>query len=243
MDRTTSLVTALLLIFILLIAVLVVSPLSETAAFAEPAAYSEVPLQAADASAISYLDDPLVFTPSFTVTLPIVLHGYRYRPPCSPESPFSLEIAAINQIVPDETRDAPERALAEAEWLDRIEEGFPTLVEALADSGACWTRVELKWSQIQPNPPPAPYHFTFFDERLQLLADSGVQIVGLVNGVPDWAGEHELGPIYRSSPEHPDRIPDFTQFLTDLVSRYKQPPYSIRVRLGTTDNIQTDRRR
>ena len=225
MNRTTSLVAVFLLCVVCMLAVLAVSPLSETAAFSEPPAHSELPLlEASDTLAILHLDTPLDFTPEFTVTLPVVFKSYRYRPPCTPESPFSNEIAAIHQIVPDELWATPERARAEAEWLERIDEGFPTLVEALADSGACWTRVELKWSQIQPEPPPADYDFdelAWFDERLQLLADSGVQIIALVHGVPDWAGEEAAGPIYQ------EQVPDFAQFLTDLVSRYKQPPYNV----------------
>lgn len=222
MDRTTSLVAAFLLCIVSLSAVLVVSPLSETAAISQSLAYGEVPLpQAADALAIPDSDDPLISTPTFTVALPVVLDGYRYRPPCSPESPFSIEIAAIHQVEPDEAWATPERILAEAEWLERIEEGFPTLVEALVDSGACWTRVELNWRQIQPDPPPAPYRFSYFDQRLQLLAESGVQVLALVHRVPPWAGENWHGPIY------PDRMDEFAQFLTDLVERYKQPPYNV----------------
>jgi len=149
MDRATSLAAAFLLCIVFLSAVFVVAPLSETAAFSEPQVDSEVPLlQAVNASAISDLDVSLVSTTTFTCTLPVVLNGYRYRPPCSPESPFSIEIAAIHQVVADEAWAAPERAVAEAEWLERIQESYPTLAQALAVSGACWTRVELNWAAI-----------------------------------------------------------------------------------------------
>ena len=222
MDRSGSLVVAFLLFVLCLSAVLLFSPFGETAAFSQPPVYNEVPLpEAADTLAISYRDAPIVSTPTFTVMLPLVMADYRDRLACSPGSPFSIEIAAIHQVVPDASLDASQLALAEAEWLERIEEGFPTLVEALAETGACWTRVELKWAQIQPDPPPAPYRFSYFDEKLQLLAESGVQIIALVHGVPQWASEELAGPIY------PDRIDEFAQFLTDLVGRYKQPPYNI----------------
>ena len=222
MGKSTSLIAGLIVCVVCLGAILVLSPLSETVAVSESQAYGELGLQdMEDPLAASHLSTALELTPSFTVTLPLVMADYRYRPPCSPESPFSITIAAIHEVVPDEARDAPERALAEAQWLERIEEGFPTLVEALADSGACWTRVEVKWSDIQPEPPPAPYDFSWYDEKLQLLAGSGVQILVLVHNIPDWAGAHEMGPI------DIERVPDFAQFLTDLVSRYQQPPYSI----------------
>jgi hypothetical protein len=225
MDRTTSFATVFLLCIVTALAVLVVSPLSRSAALSQSLVPGEVPPpEASDSLAITQLDAPLDFTPQFTVSLPIVMRDYRYRPPCSIDSPFSIEIAAIHQVVPDDTLDATERAMAEIEWLERVEEGYPTLVQALADSGACWTRIELKWSQIQPEPPPAPYSdydLEWFDERIQLLSDAGIQIIAVVHDAPYWAAEETAGPIY------PERVPDFAQFLTDMVGRYKQPPYNI----------------
>jgi hypothetical protein len=42
-----------------------------------------------------------------------------------------------------------------------------------------------------------------------------------VDGVPEWAGTSRIGPIA------PDRLDEFYQFLTDVVTRYKEPPYNI----------------
>ena len=225
MDRTTSFAALILLCIVSLLAVLVFSPLSETAALSEPLASGEVPPQeASDALVNAQLDVPLDFTPEFTVTLPIVMRNHRYPLPCTLESPFSIEIAAISQVIPDDTLDATERAMAEIEWQERVEDGYPTLVQALADSGACWTRIELKWRQIQPEPPPADYSYDdleWFDERIQLLSDAGVQIIAIVHDAPYWAAEERPGPIY------PEQVPAFAQFLTDMVGRYKQPPYNI----------------
>lgn len=194
----------------------------DTIAASGPLKYEESPvLQVPDALHVSNMAVPVQSTPEFTVTLPIIMGAYRNRPPCTPDSPFSIQIAAIHQVDPGQEEAAPERVLEEAEWQARIQEGFPTLVEALAASGACWTRAELSWPQIQPDAPPAPYDYSFFDGRLQLLAESGVQIGAMINKVPSWAGDPWHGPIY------PERLGDFTQFLTDVVNRYKQPPYNI----------------
>ncbi|MGD8473372.1 MAG: cellulase family glycosylhydrolase [Anaerolineae bacterium] len=181
-------------------------------------------METSNSLATAQLDAPLDFTPKFTVSLPIVMRNHRYRLPCTLESPFSIEIAAISDVIPDDTSDATERAMAKIEWQERVEEGYPSLVQALADSGACWTRIELKWRQIQPEPPPAPYSdydLGWFDERLQLIADAGIQIIAVVHDAPYWAAEESTGPIY------PEQVPAFAQFLTDMVGRYKQSPYNI----------------
>ena len=91
------------------------------------------------------------FSPTVSIMLPIVMNNYRDTPSCTLDSPFSLEIAAIHQISPAGGQAGT--AEAEAAWLARYEEGFPTLVEALERSGACWTRIEISWHKIQPDSP------------------------------------------------------------------------------------------
>ena len=111
---------------------------------------------------------------------------------------------------------------AEAEWMARYDEGFPQLIEALKSSGACWARVRVDWGWIQPDPPPADYVWApYHDDKLRLVAESGVQLIAHIDNVPGWAGDLAYGPIHR------DRLDDFAQFLTDLVNRYKQAPYNI----------------
>jgi hypothetical protein len=111
--------------------------------------------------------------------------------------------------------------MSHAEWLAVYEEAFPTLMEALEESGAGWSRVRVDWSMIQPDPPPAGYVWHQYDDKLGLLAETGVQLIATVADAPDWAAEAPCAPIY------PGQVDEFAQFLTDLVDRYKQPPYSI----------------
>lgn len=161
-------------------------------------------------------------TPWVTVTLPLILNGYFSRLSCPADSPFGIEIAALDKILPATNAVRSPSAVQEAAWLARVEAGFGTLVDALEASGACWTRLQIKWSTIQPDPPPAPYVWKPEDEyNLALVAESGVQTIAIIHDVPDWAqdnGEQRIAA---------DRLDEFAAFLTDLVNRYKQPPYNI----------------
>ena len=160
-----------------------------------------------------------VFT--FTVFLPLV--GRDYCPASSMvASPFALEIAALHQIE-GQGLARTVRPMTEAEWLAAYEETFPTLLEALEESGAGWARARINWSWIQPDPPPSDYVWgPYHDEKLRLVAETGVRLIATVADSPDWAADFPCAAIY------PDRLGEFAQFLTDLVNRYKQPPYNIK---------------
>jgi hypothetical protein len=188
------------------------------------------PSESPDAPATRELN--LQASTPMTVSLPLVQREYFSPLPCSPASPFGIEIAALHEVgglhqVQPPTREAQSvDALAEAQWLERVEAGFATLVDALESSGACWTRVQVNWAMIQPNPPPAPYVWgPYHDDLLKLVAESGVQIIAVVHDVPDWAQDPQGSGEQRVSAA---RMGDFAQFLTDAVNRYKVSPYNIR---------------
>jgi len=172
-----------------------------------------------------------------TTYLPLIVGGNNSCTALEVPSPFSLQIAALHQVAGTEIAtlrqaegDSPEsnlRPLAEAEWLAVYDQPFPTLMAALKESGAGWARVRINWSWIEPNPPQAgqppnyvwgPYH----DQKLRAGAETGVKLIATVADLPDWAGVSPCTPLY------PDRRDEFARFLTDLVKRYKQPPYNIR---------------
>ncbi len=137
------------------------------------------------------------------------------------DSPFGLEIAALGEI-----KSAGVQSLSEAEWRELYAAEYAQLTDALEESGADWTRVVVDWGTIQPDDPQAgssPYNwYPYHDVKLGLVADTGVQIIATLHHIPDWAADNSCGPIYTN------RLDDFAQFLTDLVYRYKQPPYNIR---------------
>jgi hypothetical protein len=136
-------------------------------------------------------------------------------------SPFSIEIAALHQVN-GLGHEATVMASAEADWLALHAATYVTLTEALRDSGAGWARVRVGWSQIQPDPPPADYVWgPYHDEKLRLVRESGVRLIATVADAPEWAADSPCKPIYT------ERLDEFAQFLSDLVKRYKQPPYNI----------------
>lgn len=161
-------------------------------------------------------------TAASTAWLPIIANNYRPRPACTAESPFGLQIAALHEIVPRGVSPDGPVPKTEADWWALYGDSFPRLVDALEASGACWARLRVDWSLIQPNPPPAAYVWEpYHDDKLRLIAETGVRILATIDGVPSWAGPVTRGPIYS------DRLDEFVQFLTDVVNRYKQPPYNI----------------
>jgi len=125
--------------------------------------------------------------------------------PCdSVPSPFSISIAELFGV------------------------NFPSQVQALKDSGAGWARINLEWWRVEPNAPSGPgvhlYNWSLYDNKLGAVTAIGVRPIVIVDGVPSWAdttGSPFCPPI--SS----DRLDEFSEFLTDLVNRYQQPPYQI----------------
>jgi hypothetical protein len=138
-------------------------------------------------------------------------------------SPFSIQIAALDQVRDRQGADLPGWPSAQAERPVLSAEAFSRLREALRESGAGWARVRIGWLYIQPDPPPAEYAgWSYNDEQLGLLAETGVRLIATVADAPSWAADSPCAPI------HLDRLDDFGQFLSDLVNRYKQPPYNIK---------------
>jgi len=150
--------------------------------------------------------------------------------PPGTSSPFALQVAALHQVTPntmmlkDGTLASPQ---SEAELLTLYEATFAKVTDALRQSGAGWARVRIEWEMIEPDPPEpgeppdyvwGPYH----DVKLRLVAEAGVRLIGTIVDAPSWAASVPCAPIYA------DRLDEFAQFLTDLVNRYKGPPYNIK---------------
>ena len=174
----------------------------------------------------------LTQTDTVSIFLPLAMNNEQVRPACSPDSPFSLQIAALHEVEPNAQGILEEKALTEEEWLALYQDSFPTLLDALEDSGACWSRVRIVWDWIEPDAPvegmpPAYYWGPYHDENLALVAGTGVQLIGTIDDVPDWAADEPFN--LSCSPIRADRLDEFARFVTDLVNRYKQPPWNIHV--------------
>ena len=173
-------------------------------------------------SAVRLLFDQTTDAGQTQVFMPFVAVGFCSASETLP-SPFALQIAALHQVTATKvTGGYAMRPMSEAEWLATVDGAFPTLLEALKESGAGWARVRISWRWIQPEPPPAPYVWgPYHDEKLRLVAETGVKLIATVADAPDWAAESPCAPIYS------DRLDEFAQFMTDLVNRYKEPPWNI----------------
>ena len=101
-------------------------------------------------------------------------------------------------------------------------------LEQAVDGGVHWVRYSaFHWDRIEPlRTHPPTYHWTEVDEAgLRNARDNGLQVIATVQFTPLWAQKYSgsyCGPI------HQDWFDEFAQFLTALVRRYKDPPYSVR---------------
>lgn len=160
------------------------------------------------------------------------------NPTVKPEMQISIPTSSTTQS----RTIAPSPTLTESGSTNIIEENLPPSVggihlhypvqpqwlDAVIQSGARWTRLDVFfWDKIEPvklNPPE--YDWSQVDEKsLIRLADSGIQLIAGILYTPDWAQKYPgiaCGPI--AQPE----LDRFADFMAALVSRYSQPPFSIR---------------
>ncbi|MBN1659073.1 MAG: cellulase family glycosylhydrolase [Anaerolineae bacterium] len=228
----------LCLIVFLLLFMTLLTRVPDAGATDPAAVHPEIEILSLSAVA-SISDDSHILTSSRTITtstylslLPIMLRNHRNLPPDSPDSPFSLQIAALHQVVPDEFGQTSRDRHAQDEWRALYEANFTRLVDALQESGASWSRVRINWAVIQPDAPlegqPPVYVWgPDHDEKLALIADTGVHLIGTIDDVPGWAADEPYQ--LTCSPVRQDRLDEFAQFVTDLVTRYKEPPWNIHV--------------
>jgi hypothetical protein len=159
---------------------------------------------------------------TFTLSLPVVLQCFKPMK----IAPFGVTIAALHQITSTTAATGQVGALTGDQYRAHLDAAFPTLVEALRDSGAGWTRLYLQWQEIERNAPIAGipvYDWSWYDPKVQAISGAGVQIVATVGSPPAWAaGSTQCGPFL------PGRQADFIRFLKDLVTRYKYAPYNVK---------------
>jgi hypothetical protein len=161
-----------------------------------------------------------------TLFIPLLSHD-RQVPDV--RSPFSLQIAALHQVSTNVffLSDGTYAIIpAETESSTAEESSYGYLAAALKDSGADWTRVRVEWELIEPNTPvpgqQPEYDWQYHDENLRVVADTGVRIIATLSDSPSWAASSPCAPIYT------ERLDEFGRYLTDLVNRYKEPPFYIR---------------
>jgi hypothetical protein len=161
---------------------------------------------------------------TLTVHMPL-----SYRVYCPKAlSPFGIEIDKLDLF--------PELLEREAGLAWYEAEVFPNLLEAFKGSGAGWTRIMIRWRQLEPrDKDPGEYAgWAHYDEKLGSVAETGAETIVIIGANPDWAATTLDGPI--------DIAPmaEFTEMLTAVVNRYKDPPYNVRhwELYNEADNVQ-----
>jgi hypothetical protein len=89
--------------------------------------------------------------------------------------------------------------------------------QSLVDSGATWVRVPVLWSTIEPEDvDPVDYAWNVPDKTLSAARSGmgGFQLVATIASAPNWAATFPNGPI------HPDKLPEFAEFVGAVVERY-----------------------
>jgi hypothetical protein len=150
---------------------------------------------------------------TFQVYLPFSLGNYisdyYWR------SPFSISIAALHQLFLTAPPDVD---------VDSDTTPFSTLIDAFHASGATGTRVELKWSVVQPDE-LANYNWSWYDRVFGLLSQSGIQMLVTVELANEWAVDLNAPACAPIDPEHYDEM---EYFLQALVARYTGAPYNVK---------------
>lgn len=90
------------------------------------------------------------------------------------------------------------------------------------ETGVGFVRIYFSWSRMEPNSTePATYNWSSYDPLFLSLAQKGVGTIALVDGCPQWACPHRIGPLYE------DRYDDFARFMQAAAARYSQAPYNV----------------
>lgn len=96
------------------------------------------------------------------------------------------------------------------------------LVAAMHDAGIRSVRVPLRWTLIEPQ--KGRFTWAKTDRAVNLLAQNGFDIIGVLTWVPTWAnGQSDANTPASHYPEAypPDKVSDFTSFATAVAARYQ----------------------
>ena len=101
-------------------------------------------------------------------------------------------------------------------------------LQQMAQANVYWVRRNgVFWSKIQPDEGGAYKWEELADLENELLAAkvSGIQVILVVRGTPDWAA---VVPGFGCSRIHEIHLPAFVDFMQELVERYSGPPFNVK---------------
>jgi hypothetical protein len=94
----------------------------------------------------------------------------------------------------------------------------------VAQMGACWVRIPLRWSLIEPaNTTPENYQWPAdFDTALAQLGRQNIRIILTLSDNPSWAATFGHGPIDKTD------IRELVEFMVAAVDHYGAQPYNVK---------------
>jgi len=164
---------------------------------------------------------PIILT-SALVTLVLVLGSIPDTLAQTASSPTSLYLPIITR----EYIDKPFVSIFGVQ-MDGAINNDGGLTQAV-EGGSYWVRFDaFAWDLIEPLETTAPmYNWAAVDETSLINASqNGLNVIAVVKFIPDWAQKYSgsgCGPIKSEA------FSKFAEFLSALVSRYKNPPYNIK---------------
>lgn len=146
-----------------------------------------------------------------TVYLPTVSSSLSTERP-----PYAIQIAGLSQITTSAAianLPAREAEIAKENLIAELDAAFPSMLQAIVDSGAGYARVYIDWNTIQPDPGGA-YNWAFYDLRLPRLHNAGLGLIATVTNAPAWAKlNQDLCQVIAD-------VDAYYQFLETLARRY-----------------------
>lgn len=147
------------------------------------------------------------------IYLPLIDNAYIPEPP-----PFSIQIAGMSQIQASSVfaeLSQAEAAQVQEELIAELDAAFPSILDAIKESGAGYVRLYVDWASIQPAM-GADYDWSFYDKRLEKINDAGLGIIATISGVPAWAKEGKEPCNIMSA----DGVQAYYAFLDEVAERY-----------------------
>ena len=100
--------------------------------------------------------------------------------------PYSVQIAGLSQITTGAdfaNLTAGEAAAVKENLIAELDVAFPSMLEAIVQSGAGYARVYIDWNAIEPVE-NGPYSWSFYDNRLPQLHEAGLGMIATVTNCP-----------------------------------------------------------
>ncbi len=101
-------------------------------------------------------------------------------------------------------------------------------LQAMRKAGAYWLRHDVRWEDVQPTGPEEWNWAALANLENQLLyaQEYDMQLILFVHGTPTWARKAGYE-AYTCGAIAAEYLPNFGNFLYEIVSRYSSPPYNV----------------